>query len=430
MFLVQFVSHIIVITGWPTDEGLHLNGLVIMMLLDMLLWGFLAFFADKVLPQEYGTQLPWNFLCSRKYWSTGDAQEGLFALVELEDAQVLAEQIEDAIIEELPVEARAMDALRVQHLRKEFTVAGELEPVIAVHDLTMTMIQDQITALLGHNGAGKTTAISMLTGLIQPTNGGATYKGLCTSDMDGFRQSIGFCPQHDVLQNELTVEEHLILFSGIKGTPQETRQAEADIWIDRLQLAEFRTKRVDQLSGGWKRRLCLGMALTAGSELVFLDEPTSGMDPEARHQTWDMLQAEKCGKVVILTTHFMDEADVLGDRIAIMAAGRLKVLGTSLFLKEHFGLGYTLTTTTCASEEDQGESCKDQVSACVAGHVDGQKPLSLAATELSFQLPTAESCKFPALLRALDELKGSVIDDYGLSSTTLEEVIASPFASS
>ena len=113
----------------------------------------------------------------------------------------------------------------------------------------------------------------MLCGLIEPTAGGATYKGLSTADMDNFRQSIGFCPQHDILQKELNVKETLLLFAGVKGVPSaQEREATVEHWLKLLELDQFRTKVVDQLSGGWKRRLCLAMALIGGSELVFLDE--------------------------------------------------------------------------------------------------------------------------------------------------------------
>eukprot|EP00644_Phytophthora_capsici_P000540 jgi/Phyca11/99790/e_gw1.4.680.1 len=215
---------------------------------------------------------------------------------------------------------------------------------VAVQGLNLTLYAGQISALLGHNGAGKTTTISMLTGLIPPTSGDATLYGRSVNtDFNELRQIMGICPQHDVLFNELTVEEHLLLFGTMKHVPYGNLKEEVERMIREVGLVEKRKVTARDLSGGQKRKLSVALAFMGDSKLVFLDEPTSGMDPYSRRFTWNLLQRNRDDRVIVLTTHFMDEADILGDRIAIMADGQLCCAGSSLFLKNRYGAGYNLT---------------------------------------------------------------------------------------
>ena len=190
--------------------------------------------------------------------------------------------------------------------------------------LTLTFVsrRGQIYVLLGHNGAGKTTTISMLTGLITPTSGSMNIFGRDVStQLSEVRSDLGVCPQHNVLWPELTVYEHLRIFADIKGVPIEKRHNEIMKAIADVGLTEKVNVQTERLSGGQKRKLSVCIALVGGSRVIFLDEPTSGMDPYSRRSTWQILQNAREGRVMVLTTHFMDEADILGDRICIMADG-------------------------------------------------------------------------------------------------------------
>lgn len=183
----------------------------------------------------------------------------------------------------------------------------------------------------------------MLTGLINKTDGKATvYDVDCFEEMGDMREFMGVCPQHDVLFDLLTPEEHLSIFYDFKGGDPLKKEEELSRMIKDVGLSIDRAKCSHTLSGGNKRKLSVSIALCGGSKFVLLDEPTSGMDLGARRGLWDMLAAYKKGRIVILTTHYMDEADVLGDRIGIMAKGQLMCLGSSLFLKNRFGAGYRL----------------------------------------------------------------------------------------
>lgn len=206
------------------------------------------------------------------------------------------------------------------------------------------MYSDQIFCLLGHNGAGKTSTISMLTGLIGNTEGQASLFGIdMFNNMDDVRKMMGVCPQHDVLFDLLTPEEHLDIFYEFKGADKSNKKTEIEKLLVDIGVADKRKNYAYQLSGGNKRKLSVAIALCGGSKFVLLDEPSSGLDIQARRQLWNMLREYKKDKIILLTTHYMDEADILGDRIGIMTGGKMTALGSSMFLKNRFGMGYVMT---------------------------------------------------------------------------------------
>ncbi|OWY94279.1 ABC transporter [Phytophthora megakarya] len=260
----------------------------------------------------------------------------------------------------------------------------------------------------------------MLTGLIPPTAGDATLYGCSIKDdFNELRRVIGICPQHDVLFQDLTVEEHLLLFATMKHVPRNKVRSSVDKMVEDVGLTEIRHALAKTLSGGQKRKLSVALAFLGDSKLVFLDEPTSGMDPYSRRFTWNLLQQSREDRVTVLTTHFMDEADILGDRIAILADGQLRCAGSSLFLKNRFGAGYNLTMIKASDG-----SCDAQlVEAFLQKYVPGVKCLSSSGSELVFQLPTASSQTFPSMLEHLDDKMHDLgVQQYGISVTTLEEV--------
>ncbi|ETI52083.1 hypothetical protein F443_04692 [Phytophthora nicotianae P1569] len=361
---------------------------------DTVLYTLIGLYFDKVMPKEYGTSLKWYFPVSPSYWR-GRRQRATATTTQgplLENVSLNMNPNIEPVNAELREQENNGEALTVQRLKKVFQVPGGEK--VAVKGLDLTMYKDQITCLLGHNGAGKTTLISMLTGMAAPSSGNATYRGLSiTEDMDELRQSLGICFQHDVLFPDLSVEEHLLFFGQIKGYANEELHAVAEKQIREVGLTEKRNSRPNDLSGGMKRKLSVAVSLLGDSSLVFLDEPTSGMDPYSRRSTWEILLNNRNDRVMVLTTHFMDEADILGDRIAIMAEGELRCCGSSLFLKNRFGAGYNLTLV------------KDD------------------ANEIAFQLPLHSSSKFASVFAEMDRQLGTLgLLSYGVSVTTLEEV--------
>ena len=223
----------------------------------------------------------------------------------------------------------------------------------AVNGVNLKMYNGQIFALLGHNGAGKSTTISMLTGLLTKTTGSARiYENDLFNQMSQVRNYMGVCPQHDVLFDMLTPEEHLDIFYDFKGGDPARKAEEILSLIVDVGLAPDKEKQAGRLSGGNRRKLSVAIAICGNSRLVLLDEPTAGMDLSARRSLWDMLKNYRNNKIIILTTHYMDEADVLGDRIGIMAKGKIRCLGSSLFLKNRFGAGYKLTMVKKFKEDN------------------------------------------------------------------------------
>lgn len=178
----------------------------------------------------------------------------------------------------------------------------------------------------------------MLQGMIDMSGGRATLYGHdVTSEMSTIRTFMGVCPQHDVLFDDLTVYEHLEFFGKLKGVSRSDLHAAVMTAIEEVQLTPKIMVKSSELSGGQRRRLSLAVALIGDSKVVFLDEPTSGVDPFSRRAIWDLLTKKKKDRILVLTTHFMDEADQLGDRIGIMHHGEMKCCGTSLFLKSRYG---------------------------------------------------------------------------------------------
>ena len=316
----------------------------------------------------------------------------------------------------------------------------------AVKGLSTEMYPDSVTVLLGHNGAGKTTTLSMLVGLFPPTSGVATISGKdIRTSMPEIRQRCGFCPQFDILWPTLTVKEHLSFFSLFKGVPRGSIGAEIESMVARLDLVAQTNQPAGQLSGGQRRRLSLGIAMLGSPDTVFLDEPTSGMDPAARRHAWSVIAAAKRGKTIVLTTHFMDEADILGDRIAIMSAGKIFASGSSLFLKSKFGVGYRVTIDTGRSStwgsmsnlppaEMQGAPTKQmmdeeakktqvKITKLIQSIVPSTRLQNVSRSELVFMLPQAARLEFPSLVRGISERGDEIgVRSFGISCTTMEEV--------
>jgi ABC-type multidrug transport system ATPase subunit len=277
----------------------------------------------------------------------------------------------------------------------------------------------------------------MLIGLIPPSAGDATMCGNLTisQDMAAIRKQLGVCPQHDILFPELTAFQHLQMFASFKGVKSSDIDAEATRMLREVGLVEKANSKSCTLSGGQKRKLSVGIALIGNSKIVILDEPTSGMDPYSRRSTWNIIQRNKKGRIILLTTHFMDEADILGDRIAIMADGRLQCVGSTLFLKSAYGVGYTLTIVKDrkllknAKEEEAHQAHENAeihtsiVNRAVVGRVAVAEPLSAVGAEQSFRLPFASAGALADLFFDLDVNKFNLgIAQYGISVTTLEEV--------
>jgi ABC-2 type transport system ATP-binding protein len=211
--------------------------------------------------------------------------------------------------------------------------------IIAVAGLDLHIKKGEIFALLGPNGAGKTTTIRMLTMLTKPTGGTALINGYdVMRDLDRVKKEIGVVPQHMNLDQELTARENLELHGRLHRIPASRRQERIEELLDYVELRERAGDLVNKFSGGMKRRLMIARALMHNPKVLFLDEPTVGLDPQTRRKIWDLIRRmNNEGMTVLLTTHYIEEAEVLCHRVGIMDKGRLIALGTPRELKQKVG---------------------------------------------------------------------------------------------
>lgn len=225
-----------------------------------------------------------------------------------------------------------MNAIETQSLTRRF---GGLT---AVDALDLAIPEGELFALLGVNGAGKTTTIRMLCGLLPPSSGDARLLGhSITKDAAAAKALLNVSPQETAVAPGLTVRENLAFIAGIYGMKPKAASEAADGMIERLGLESVAKRRAKQLSGGWQRRLSIAMGLITQPQILFLDEPTLGLDVLARRELWQVIEGLRGKITVVLTTHYLEEAEALSDRIGIMAGGRLQALGTARELIERTG---------------------------------------------------------------------------------------------
>uniref|UniRef100_A0A8P0TPB2 ATP binding cassette subfamily A member 17 n=2 Tax=Canis lupus familiaris TaxID=9615 RepID=A0A8P0TPB2_CANLF len=374
---------------WKHVGGLsgefNFSHVLVMLVLDSVLYGLVAWYVEAVLPGEYGIPKPWYFFVMPSHWQ-GRSSSLTRSVLDVGDPDKASES---KFIQEEPT-----DLAKGIEIRQLYKVGSKH---VAVKGLTMNLYQGQITVLLGHNGAGKTTMCCMLTGVLAPSSGWVYINGYDIScNVAQIRKSMGWCPQHDILFDNFTVAEHLYFYARLKGLSCHKCPEEVQRMLHVLGLEDKRDALSKFLSGGTKRKLSIGIALIAGSKVLMLDEPTSGMDAISRRAIWDLLQQHKSDRTVLLTTHFMDEADLLGDRVAIMAKGELQCCGSSLFLKQKYGAGYYMTLVKkphCSTEK---------ISHLIYQHIPNAVLQSSTGEELTFILPKKNIHRFARLFTELE----------------------------
>uniref|UniRef100_A0A673D0D2 P-type phospholipid transporter n=1 Tax=Sphaeramia orbicularis TaxID=375764 RepID=A0A673D0D2_9TELE len=425
--------------GKSPEEGERYTFIVsiIMMLFDAALYWVLTWYVENVFPGQYGIPKPWYFPFTASYWC------GTAAVAAGDPDLLKVSEEHNEYLEKPPPNMKV--GVSVCNLVKIYKNGKKL----AVDGLSVDFYENQITSFLGHNGAGKTTTMSILTGLFPPTSGTAIINGYdIHTDMDRIRMYLGMCPQHNVLFNELTVEEHIYFYARLKGRSREEVKVEMDQMIKDVGLPHKRKDLAKNLSGGMQRKLSVAIAFVGGSKIVILDEPTAGVDPYARRGIWELLLKYKQGRTIILSTHHMDEADILGDRIAIISHGKMRCCGSSLFLKKRFGSGYYLTLVRDGTEKMTAQHCPSRsispddgigsqswnspdpsdltaVGQLVRRHVPEAVFLESIGQEITYILPYggARDGTFALLFQELDlALADLGLTSYGISDTTLEEI--------
>nr|XP_057916447.1 retinal-specific phospholipid-transporting ATPase ABCA4a [Doryrhamphus excisus] len=461
---------------------------ICMMGVDTVFYALLAWYLDNIFPGQYGIRRPFYFPLMPCYWlntvapDTDKKQErskkGFADPASVEQGEPRKEeQQETETVTTCEHQARGdaagsggretdgqpffeaepadlVKGVCIQNLVKVFN--GSPRP--AVNGLTLSFFENQITAFLGHNGAGKTTTMSILTGMFPPTSGTATIYGKdIRTDMDAIRLSLGMCPQHNTLFQYMTVAEHILFHSLLKGRAKAEAEEEVENMLQDLGLPHKRDELIQNLSGGMQRKLSVALAFVGGAKVVILDEPTSGVDPYSRRSIWDLLLKYRAGCTVIMSTHHMDEADLLSDRVAIISQGRLYCCGSPIFLKNCFGAGFYLTLVrrmkssngdadVCAEncsckcskclkfKADQEETATpdrqmdgniERITALVHHHVPQARLIEAIGQEMTYLLPSRDfqPRAYASLFRELEEtLEDIGLSSFGVSDTSLEEI--------
>ncbi|KAM4628696.1 phospholipid-transporting ATPase ABCA1 [Polymixia lowei] len=419
---------------------------IVMLYVDAVIYAVATWYIEAVFPGEYGIPRPWYFIFQINYWGGVPLEAGM-------PIPSAPRGHDEDRIEAEPTHLNL--GVAIHNLVKIYKQGAKL----AVNHLNLKFYEGQITSFLGHNGAGKTTTMSILTGLFPPTSGTVYIKGMdIRTDMDIIRRILGVCPQHNVLFDILTVEEHVWFYGRLKGLSESEVKAELDTLLEDVGLQHKRHEQTRNLSGGMQRKLSVAIAFVGGSKVVVLDEPTAGVDPFSRRGIWDLLLKYRKDRTIILSTHYMDEADLLGDRIAIISQGKLCCCGSPLFLKDRLGSGYYLTvvkkegleTSTPISSsastsklppltkdsdssmsDDTGLGSEESGSDLAAlltlaqRHIPGARLVEEAGREAVVNLPqtATQDSSLAVFLAELDQkLTELGLTSYGLSDSTLEEI--------
>ncbi|TFK08948.1 stanniocalcin-1 [Platysternon megacephalum] len=400
-----------------------------MIFFDSILYLLAGWYFSNVIPGRLGFRKPWYFPFTISYWKklcgTEKRRKHLNS-----NMLFVNEALFFIYTGSLPANERSVSdggspiGVILMSLTKEYTDNKKT----AVKDLSLTFYKGQITALLGANGAGKTTIISMLTGLYPPSSGTIIINGKdIHTDLAAIRMEMGVCPQYDVLFDTLTVREHLLFYGSVKAPLWTKKQLHHQVSraLEDVDLSHHQFKHVGALSGGMKRRLSIAISFIGNSKTVVLDEPTSGVDPCSRRRIWDILLKYRAGCTLIFTTHHLDEAEVLSDRIAILQHGQLRCCGPPSYLKETYGQGYSLTLIKKPSAfEIQDPEYISRVTSLVQFYVPEAFLKENSGSELTIVIPAkADKTSFKGLFQAMDEnLERLHVTGYGISDTTLEEV--------
>uniref|UniRef100_A0A5F9CAQ0 Cholesterol transporter ABCA5 n=1 Tax=Oryctolagus cuniculus TaxID=9986 RepID=A0A5F9CAQ0_RABIT len=385
---------------------------IIMLALNSIFYALLAVYLDQVIPGEFGLRRSSLYFLKPSYWSKNKRN-----YKELSEGNVNGNISFSEIVEPVSSEFIGKEAIRISGIQKTYRKKGE--NVEALRNLSFDIYEGQITALLGHSGTGKSTLMNILCGLCPPSDGIASIYGHRVSEIDEMfeaRKMIGICPQLDIHFDVLTVEENLSILASIKGIPANNIIQEVQKVLLDLDMQAIKDNQAKKLSGGQKRKLSLGIAVLGNPKVLLLDEPTAGMDPCSRHIVWNLLKYRKANRVTVFSTHFMDEADILADRKAVISQGILKCVGSSIFLKSKWGIGYRLSTYIdryCATES---------LSSLVKQHIPGATLLQQNDQQVVYSLPFKDMDKFSGLFSALDTHSNLGIISYGVSMTTLEDV--------
>ncbi|KAG6529388.1 hypothetical protein ZIOFF_011586 [Zingiber officinale] len=400
------------------------NGLLEVLIIMFVEWLVLlpvAFYLDQILGGEVRKD-PLFFLDYFHKKSTlptttrpGMQEKGSKVFIEMDRPDVSHER---EVVEQLLQDSNINHAIISDNLRKVYPGRDGNPDKLAVQGLSLAVPNGECFGMLGPNGAGKSTFINMMIGLVKPSSGTAYLHGMDISiNMDEIYTSMGVCPQHDLLWETLTGREHLLFYGRLKNLkgPTLLQAVEESLKNVNLFYGGVADKQAGKYSGGMKRRLSVAISLIGDPKVVYMDEPSTGLDPASRNNLWNVVNRAKKDRAIILTTHSMEEAEVLCDRLGIFVDGSFQCIGNPKELKARYGGSYVFTMTTSANEEEEVEGLVRQLSP------NANKIYHISGTQ-KFELPKQE-IRISDVFRAVGIAKSKfTIHAWGLADTTLEDV--------
>uniref|UniRef100_A0A453KPA5 ABC transporter domain-containing protein n=1 Tax=Aegilops tauschii subsp. strangulata TaxID=200361 RepID=A0A453KPA5_AEGTS len=397
-----------------------MRDILIVMTVEWALMLVLAFYLDQVssIGGSVGNPLLF-FRCLQKKYApplqSSFVQQNHKVAVDMEKADVAQER---HVVEQLLMDSNANQAIICDNLRKVYPGKDGNPDKLAVRGLSLALPKGQCFGMLGPNGAGKTSFISMMVGLTKPTSGTAYAHGMdIRMDMDDIYTNMGVCPQHDLLWETLTGKEHLFFYARLKNLKGAALVKAVNDSLKSVTLFHggVGDKQVGKYSGGMKRRLSVAISLIGDPKVVYMDEPSTGLDPASRNNLWNIVKEAKRNRAIILTTHSMEEAEVLCDRLGIFVDGEFQCLGNPKELKARYGGAYIFTVTTPPEQESEIEQLVHRLSP------SANKIYNLSGTQ-KFELPKQE-VRIADVFHAVERAKSRLsIHAWGLVDTTLEDV--------
>ncbi|XP_060058625.1 ATP-binding cassette sub-family A member 6 [Erinaceus europaeus] len=396
----------------PSGDSYIMIATYFLLVFDTFFYSVLTLYFDRILP--FGDEhhySPLFFLNSSLCFQNQRAENKVIK------KEMDLEYLSDDSFEPLPPEFQGKEAIRIRNVKKEFKEkSGKVE---ILKGLFCDIYEGQITAIMGRSGAGKSSLLNILNGSFVPTDGSVTIYNKNISEMQALeeiREITGFCPQFNVHFDMLTVKENLRLFAKIRGIKRQEVEQEVQKVLLELDMQNIQDSLASYLSEGQKRKLTFGIAILGSPQILLLDEPTVGLDPFSRHQVWRFLKEHKANCVILLSTSFMDEADNLADRIAVLSNGKVNCAGSSVFLKKRWGLGYNLSL-------HRNEICDpEKITYLINHHIPDAKLKAELKEKLVYTLPLERTDTFPDLFSELDRSIDQGVMSYDVSMTTLNEV--------
>ncbi|KAL5816489.1 hypothetical protein ACOSQ3_024867 [Xanthoceras sorbifolium] len=403
-----------------SDSGNGMREVLIIMVVEWLVVLLVAYYVDQVVSSG-GGKGPLFFLQKfRKkppssFRRPSLRRQGSKVFVQMEKPDVVQEREK---VEQLLLEPSTNHAIICDNLKKIYPGRDGNPEKLAVRGLSLALPPGECFGMLGPNGAGKTSFISMMIGLTKPTSGTAFVQGLdIKTDMDSIYTSMGVCPQHDLLWESLTGREHLLFYGRLKNLKGSalTQAVEESLKSVNLFHGGVADKQAGKYSGGMKRRLSVAISLIGDPKVVYMDEPSTGLDPASRNNLWNVVKRAKQGRAIILTTHSMEEAEVLCDRLGIFVDGSLQCIGNPKELKARYGGSYVFTMTTFADHEEEVENLVRHLAP------NANRIYQISGTQ-KFELPKHE-VRIADVFQAVENAKRKFdVFAWGLADTTLEDV--------